>query len=171
MKEIIFIIIILLIPLGLAESPRQTCEKIFYFILEKGTFPTLNESNLNISEIEFKNYLENYTTLCYLSNLSDPLPLKSTPKLTISNPSQEDCKTDIGNEFFDWTFPPKIVNFKVSTGTECKNLNTQKFFISYEKVGENVYFRGIRFYLLFFPVLFYFIYKFIKEGRMLRKLK
>lgn len=161
--------------LNLTLEPSYVCNKVYYSMLGKTSYNSEDILNLRdkiekvkLSLVLVEYYVINYNKLCYQLGYSGKLQeLKNEDILTVSNDSEE-CDLDINNEFLDWTFPTKLINFKVVIGAKCKDLNTQRWFISYEKVGETIYFRGIRFYLIFFPILFYFAYRFIKEGQMMK---
>ena len=158
-------------------EPKYVCEKIYYYMLGKSSYNSndiinLREkiTNVKLSLDLVSYYVKNYKELCYQTGYSDELAELKDEKVYPILLRNVTCELSTNNEFFDWTFPPKFLKFKVQVGiNDCMNLDTLKWIFSYELIEGKYYFRGIRFYIPFSLLFIYLLYRFVREGGILRK--
>lgn len=131
-------------------DPILVCNKIYYFIVDKG-YKYTNEDlfelekeikeDLEISPYLLDYYLYNHDELCYETGYSDKLPRKPLKTLTIAKKgtlfdkdSINECNETIGINFFDWSIPFIEIHLN---NLYCNQLDSWRWIFKLEQKTEN----------------------------------
>jgi len=153
----IIIILMIILSLSLASAISETdCDKVFFFLVENGGHYTnedlkILEEEVNISLESLSDSLLNYSGAC-----NKTLPFKSVVGVIEVNKSIKGCDVDIDKKLFwgaydlDTSIPiPEIF----TNSLNCDSVGNWKWLFKLKNNGKTFSIKGIKFYVLLFPLV------------------
>ncbi len=156
------------IALSSASLNENTCDKIFYFLIENEGDYTVSEINQLVKEInssldELENYIEDFEESC-----ARQLPFKENIKTVEINNTKESCPVEINKSILwdSYSLDTSIPFFNIYTSKlDCENSQYYKWFISIDRKSDIFMINGIKIYWFLFPFIFIMMVLFIRDMR------
>lgn len=158
---------------NISLNPKPICEGIYYLIVstnynytESQLISKANQENVSVNA--FKNYLENYDSLCLFKELSEELPKREFPELHL----KEDRHTcDLQKDGIESFVFPK---FEVYLGNvSCSSVKFINNFLAYEEIDGDYKISGVRTYwvgIFFMFSMSITLFSIIHQGKKANKL-